>query len=108
MPRLVFADTQWWVATSNPRDQWALTARRLRRTIEDATIVTTDEVLVEYLGYISGHGPLARRKASLTLHRALRDSDLGSFRNHGSQCSLDSTVSIGAPIRVTAWWTAYP
>ena len=73
MPRLVFADTHWWIATTNPRDQWALGARRLRRELGEVTVVTTDEVMVEFVGYMCGLGPLLRRKASQVLRSTLDD-----------------------------------
>ncbi|MEX1103784.1 MAG: nucleic acid-binding protein [Dehalococcoidia bacterium] len=44
--------------------------------MQDTIIVTTDEVLVEYLGYISGHGSASRRKASETLRATLADPNV--------------------------------
>ena len=45
----VFADSHYWIAIVNPRDQWAAAAKAARASLGDALIVTTDEVLTEFL-----------------------------------------------------------
>ena len=57
MPR-VFADTSYWIARHFPDDQWhpaALAAeRRLGRPLY---LLTTQEVLTEFLASVAGNGP---------------------------------------------------
>ena len=46
----VFADTVYWVATINRKDQWAGAARVAKNQLGKQTLlVTTDEVLAEVL-----------------------------------------------------------
>ena len=45
----VFADTVYWVATVRPNDPWAQSANRARELLGRVRLVTTDEVLVEFL-----------------------------------------------------------
>jgi predicted nucleic acid-binding protein len=62
--RTVFADTVFWVAAANPKDQWADKLRELEPTLADTRILTTDEVLVELLGHFSHTGSFFRQKAA--------------------------------------------
>ena len=48
--RKVFVDTVYWVAIVNPRDSLHQVAAKERRRLgEDILMVTTDEVLIEFL-----------------------------------------------------------
>jgi predicted nucleic acid-binding protein len=47
--RRAFADTCYWIALANPHDQWNVAANNAGRSLETAQIVTTDEVMVEFL-----------------------------------------------------------
>jgi len=71
--RLVFADTQFWVALANPSDPRAVRSRQVALSVGDARIFTTDEVLVEFLGFFSKSGPLLRRKAAELCRAVLAD-----------------------------------
>ena len=61
--KTVFADTAYWVAMARPRDQWRVAARNAQRQLGPITIVTTDEVLTEFLTSLAGAGPEARLRA---------------------------------------------
>ena len=50
----IFADAFFWIALANPADQWHQAAKRFNRSNPDALLVTTDEVLTEFLNYFSG------------------------------------------------------
>ena len=58
---VVFADTFYWIAFTNIQDAAHEKARALR--LKQTTIVTTEEVLTEYLNYFAAWGPNFRRKA---------------------------------------------
>lgn len=58
---VVFADTFYWIAFTNIRDSAHEKARS--RGLQQTTIVTTEEVLIEYLNYFAAWGPNFRRKA---------------------------------------------
>lgn len=56
----VFADTFFWVALAHPHDTAHQDAIDLKEALGDRLIVTTDEVLVEFLNYFSEKGELFR------------------------------------------------
>jgi predicted nucleic acid-binding protein len=58
--REVFADTFYWAAMLNPSDPDYQRAQEVGRSLEDAKIITTDEVLIELLTYFSGAGSRVR------------------------------------------------
>jgi predicted nucleic acid-binding protein len=63
-PRVLFADTFYWVALLNPRDAFHSTVLSYSRALAAARIVTTDEVFTEVLNYWSGAGPYWRGLAA--------------------------------------------
>ena len=56
--RRVFADAMYWIAIANPKDQWHAKAIHIMQSLGQVTLVTTEEVLDEFLTYYSGHGPV--------------------------------------------------
>lgn len=62
--KLVFADTVYWFALLNRRDEFHLKASQLSRSLHPMQIVTSDLVLIELLNGYSGHGELSRETAS--------------------------------------------
>ncbi len=61
--RSVFADTFYWAALTSTEDAAHERALSLSRTIEPDRIVTTDEVLAEYLAFFAGARPSVRSQA---------------------------------------------
>jgi len=59
----VFADTDYWIATAVPNDQWAEAAKRARESLGDVRLLTTDEVLSDFLAALSAGAENVRRKA---------------------------------------------
>src|SRR5690349_7854087 len=68
MPQTVFADTFYWLALARPRDPWHAAVVRWAAANSATRIVTTDEVLTEFLNALSGTGPLGRSYAAATVH----------------------------------------
>ena len=64
---VVFVDAAYWIATANPNDQWHDVAERAREKLGDARLVTTDEVLAEFLTALSKFGPDLRTRAARTV-----------------------------------------
>ncbi|NMG08470.1 PIN domain-containing protein [Brasilonema sp. UFV-L1] len=60
--KLVFADTFYWVALINPRDNWHKKAIEMTRSLELVQIVTTDEVLTEVLNFLCTYGNRMRQR----------------------------------------------
>ena len=59
----IFADTFYWVALINPRDNWHQRAIEVTAKLENIELVTTDEILVELLNFMSAQGQKMRRRA---------------------------------------------
>src|SRR5262245_11362766 len=62
----VFADTLYWIASITPGDPWHLPSLRAIEALGDVHIVTTEEVLVEFLSAYAGRGNYLRRIAMQT------------------------------------------
>ncbi len=61
----VFADSHYWIAIVNPRDQWAEAANSAREQLGEVIIVTTDEVLTEFLAALSKEEHMRRQAAKM-------------------------------------------
>jgi uncharacterized protein len=72
----VFADTFYWLAVARPRDPWHAASRRWAKTNASTRIVTTDEVLTEFLNAMAGAGPAGRAYAAATLHDIRNDPNV--------------------------------
>jgi predicted nucleic acid-binding protein len=68
----VFADTVYWVARINPRDQW----HAIYRPIVGLQLVTSDEVLDEVLAHFSAFGPAMRLRAAAIVRQILTHPDI--------------------------------
>jgi predicted nucleic acid-binding protein len=73
--KLVFADTVYWVALINPKDEWRSQARSATTLLSDAQIITTDSILIEVLNFFAEHGDAARRRAVTVVERLLTNPD---------------------------------
>jgi len=62
--RAVFADTLYWIAIVKPSDPWQEAAESARAALGQVRIITTDEVLSEFLTALSGRGRSLRRRAA--------------------------------------------
>ena len=74
--RTVFADANYWVALANPKDQLYPKAIQVSQTIAGARLVTTDEVLIEFLNHYSGKGEFLRGKAVEFVHAINQDPNI--------------------------------
>ncbi len=72
--KLVFADTLYWIAIFLPNDPWASAATSI--DLMGAALVTTEEVLAEFLTAVSGHGDQTRRLACKFVRAILNDPDI--------------------------------
>jgi uncharacterized protein len=69
--RRVFADAVYWIAAANRKDQWHGHVINAMHSLGQATLITTEEVLDEFLTHYSGHGPAMRNVAARTVDKAL-------------------------------------
>jgi uncharacterized protein len=65
----VFADTLYWVAIVRPNDSWKEPAENARQAVGVAQLVTTDEVLSEFLTAMAHGGPEVRRRTVATVRQ---------------------------------------
>jgi uncharacterized protein len=69
--RQVYADTVYWIALANPLDQWHPLAVRAGQTLRGATIITSEEILTEFLAHFSGQDQLVRQGAARYAERIM-------------------------------------
>jgi uncharacterized protein len=72
----VFADSFYWIALINLRDQWRFQVVQVSKQLGDSTIVTTDEVLTETLNYFANGGGILRRRASENVEAILLNQNV--------------------------------
>jgi len=71
--RTVFADTVYWVALLMGNDPWAQMAQGVTQTLGEVHLVTTEEILSEFLAAISRAGRTARKIAAERVLDLLHD-----------------------------------
>ena len=67
----LFADTLYWVAIANPLDPWHEAAKNANPTPAAAQLLTTDEVLTEFLTALASGGSYLRQRTVAVVHRIL-------------------------------------
>ena len=67
----VFVDAVYLIAMAKPGDQWKQAAVAAREGLDEASLVTTDEVLAEFLAALAGSGPRLRVQAAIAVRRIL-------------------------------------
>jgi predicted nucleic acid-binding protein len=92
MPATVFADTFYWLALARPRDAWHAIVWRWATANATTRIITTDEVLTEFLNALSGTGPAGRAYAATTVHDIRNDPNVDVLPQ--TRADFDSAVAL--------------
>ena len=71
----VFVDAVYLIAIARPNDQWNISAVAAREGLGEASLVTTDEVLTEFLAALAEGGPGLRSRVALAVRSMLEHSD---------------------------------
>lgn len=71
--KLVFVDTFFWTAFTNPQDAYHQQAIMLYQSLSHARLVTTDEVLVEFLNFFCLGGGYTRYGVTQRVRDILQD-----------------------------------
>jgi uncharacterized protein len=71
--RRIFADAVYWVAIAHRKDQWHARAVQVSQQLGAVTLVTTDEVLTEFLNHFSAYGDQTRVQATESVRDLLND-----------------------------------
>ena len=74
--RIVFADTLYWIALINSRDQWHQRAVSINAELSEARLLTTDSVLTELANFFAEYGEVMRRKVALAIRSVLSDEEV--------------------------------
>lgn len=72
----VFADTGYWIALLNPRDDLHQKATVTSSQYDSAKIVTSEMVLTEFLNSFSDYGPRLRQAAAKAVESLRRSEAL--------------------------------
>jgi predicted nucleic acid-binding protein len=71
--RTIFADTFYWTALTSPDDTFYLKALEFSRLLPPDRIITSDDVLVEYLAFLAKAAPSVRPQAGRLAARLFED-----------------------------------
>ncbi|MDQ3132589.1 MAG: PIN domain-containing protein [Acidobacteriota bacterium] len=69
----LFVDTIHLVALVNPRDQWHQKAVEIETATRNVDLVTTEDILTEFLNFYSEHGEFMRLKVAAFVREILLD-----------------------------------
>jgi predicted nucleic acid-binding protein len=72
----VFVDTQYWIAVVRPNDPWKKSAKKARASLGSAPLLTTDNVLSEFLNGLAHGGEHVRRQAVKMIRAILNDPNV--------------------------------
>ena len=71
--KTVFADAFYWCSLANPADEWHQAVKQAGRQHQISLILTTDEVLDEFLTFYSAAGAYWRNKAAELVRSMLQN-----------------------------------
>ena len=74
--RVVFADTGYWIAATNPEDALHERAGFAAQQLGEVQIVTSEMVLVEFLNFMGRYGEYKRKLAAQVVREIINDSDV--------------------------------
>jgi uncharacterized protein len=97
---VVFADTFYWIAITNRRDKYHEAVKRFTVTLSPRAVVTTDEVLIEFLSWCSGD-PMLRRTAGFAVGRLVNNPDIRIIPQSRSSFLEVLALYNARPIRAT-------
>lgn len=73
---LVFADAVYWIAMTNPRDQWRSAATAASRNLKGSRVITTDYILAETLNYFAESGSHFRHTVCVQIEEILLNPEI--------------------------------
>jgi predicted nucleic acid-binding protein len=71
--RVVFVDSVYWIAIVRPGDPWRDAAQNARDSLGAVEMVTTDQVLFEFLNALSRGGRRLRKRGAEMVRAILQD-----------------------------------
>ena len=76
----IFADAFYWIALANPADQWHDAAKQFDEDNPNILLVTTEEVLTEFLNYYAEAGECRRRIVGAMCEQVLTHPNITVIR----------------------------
>jgi predicted nucleic acid-binding protein len=92
MPRTVFADTFYWLALARPRDAWHARTWQWAQANASTRLVTTDEILTEFLNALARTGHAGRAHAAATVHDVRNDPQVDVLPQ--SRADFDAALAL--------------
>ena len=96
----VFADTLYWIAIFLPGDPWASTAMAV--DLSGASLITTEEVLSEFLTAVSAQAERTRRLACRLVREILTDPAIEVVAQSHESFLAGWNCTRGVRTRITA------
>ncbi|CAN5464613.1 PIN domain-containing protein [soil metagenome] len=87
--KMIFADTFYWAALLNPKDQWHQNAKTIQKRLKGVRLVTTETVLIELLNFFSEYGAEMRQTVADTSRDILVDLEI-EYISHSSEIFLEA------------------
>jgi uncharacterized protein len=78
----VFADTFYWTALLNPKDEYHAIVKNYSKQLESTILVTSDEVITEFLNFFSKYHPLMRQGAVQRAKEILNNDSIQVIPSH--------------------------
>jgi len=85
----VFADTFYWIALLNPRDNWHQSVLNYTYNHPNQKIITTDGIVEEVLNYASSRGFIMKQKALLLYKKMLQEPNIEVISYNAQLRELD-------------------
>ncbi|MGI8542239.1 MAG: type II toxin-antitoxin system VapC family toxin [Aridibacter sp.] len=85
----VFADTFYWIAVLNPKDQWHRQALEIKELLGDIKVVTTETVMIELLNYFAEFGKDSRQSTVDSVRTIMTDEKV-DFISHINEIYLEA------------------
>lgn len=101
--KAVFADTFYWAALTSIDDNKHDRAMELSRSLAPDRIVTTDEVLSEYLAFFAGARPSVRAEAGKNVTDFLNNGSVWVFPQSRDSFLSGLELYRARPDKATAW-----
>ena len=90
--RTLFADSGYYIALLNPRDQWHEKAKTVTAQLGNVRVVTSQMVFVEFLNFMGGRGQQLRESAWSALRDFAENPDVEIVPQSSAQ--FDSAVDL--------------
>jgi len=99
----IFADTLYFAAVINPKDQWHISSLEIEPLLETAYLVTTEAIVMEFLNFFAKY-PASLKRAAVNLTYDLWTGESVEVVPHTQEIFFDAACGSTNPdsTKVTA------